>query len=107
MYTHTHGVPSPFESLLGFCKRPTLIPVFAKWEESKEDFHLCKTRQKVNLAFSVCFAGTNTEAAHIPSIESGTLLLYVSVILGSMCYLVWFDKSIWGSGNTKKCFHIN
>ena len=35
------------------------------------------------------------------------LLLYGSVILCFICYLVWFGRLFWGSGNAQTLFHIN
>lgn len=37
-------------------------------------------------------------------IMSFLLLLYVSVILDFICYLVWFGRLFFGSGKAEKCF---
>ena len=39
-----------------FMKKPILVHVFAKWKESKENFHFYQQKQKVKTTFNVCFA---------------------------------------------------
>ena len=56
---------------LHFYERPALVPVFAKQKISKEDFHFNEKRQKVKIAFGICFAAAVSEALRTPSSDSG------------------------------------
>ena len=52
--------------LLHFYKRPTLIPVFANWKKSEEDFHFYEKSQKVKIVFSICLAAISYRSSTHP-----------------------------------------
>lgn len=59
--------------------------------------------------FPILLSETSLDRLFLPYIGcvfiiSFLLLLYVSGILGFMCYLVWFARLFFGSGNTQKFF---
>lgn len=56
---------------LHFYERPALVPVFAHQKISKEDLHFDEKRQKVKIAFGICFAVAVSEALCTPSSDSG------------------------------------
>lgn len=79
---------SYYSAYFTFAKRPTCVPAFENRKESAEDFRFYQKRQRVKIVVTVCFAAAVTETARAQADRVALLFLYVSVILGFICYLV-------------------
>lgn len=79
--------------------------VLANPKKSKKNFYFYKKKGwKVKIASIVCFV-VSPYSQHAPqAARVALLLLYVSIILDFMCYLVWFGRLFWGSGNAQIFF---
>lgn len=69
-YTSQIVVNLQFIAILRFSNvrfTPLLVPFFANWNKSEEDFCFHKKDEKQKIAFSVCFAGAVLEAVGTPA----------------------------------------
>ena len=56
---------------LFFYKRPTLVPAFANWVQSKEDVCFYEKRRKAKIAFNICFSRSHCRSGmcSLPAVQ--------------------------------------
>lgn len=93
--------PKIYVTPLHFCERPTLVLIFITQKKSERDFHFKKKEGKNSIQCLFCCCEPSGDSMHLEQWKRHCFY-YVSVIVGLLCYLIWFGRLFFGFGNAQK-----